>query len=86
MKPSETQLRQQILAHVQMTAIIADTIQELKEVPSGHLYARVMGSMSLEMYNFFIDTLIKSKVVRRDPSHLLVWIGPKDKVMPGVER
>ena len=54
---------------------IADAIRSLKEVPSGHLYAAVMDKVSLNTYNQIIDILIKAGRVRREPSHLLVWIG-----------
>lgn len=55
---------------------IADCIRRLGSVPSGHLYARLMGHMSLETYEALIGILIEAGKVKRHPSHLLVWIGP----------
>lgn len=86
METGEDKIKQQILSYLKMSAILADTIQEIKSVPSGHLYAMVMGKMDINTYNHLIDTLIKGGVVRREPSHLLVWIGGSSKVLPSIER
>lgn len=40
-------------------------------VPSGHLYARVCGKMSLEMYQKVIDTLTGAGLVKHK-GHLLI--------------
>lgn len=56
---------------------LADCIRELGSVPSGHLYATVMEYMSLEQYQAFVDALKGADLVREEPSHLLVWIGPQ---------
>ena len=54
---------------------IASTIKDLGEVPSGHLYAALMDKMSLEAYDLLIEVLVRNKVIRKEPSHLLVWVG-----------
>lgn len=59
------------------TLVVAEAIQALKQVPSGHLYAHVMGHIGWTEYNAIITALIKSKLVRRDAHHMLVWIGPE---------
>ena len=64
------------LAAVRVAHAIAETIRELGEVPSGHLYARVMGVMDLRQYEQVIGLLIDARLVERAPSHLLRWIGP----------
>jgi hypothetical protein len=58
---------------------LADAIRELKEVPAGHLYARVMGAVDLQTFNELIAMLEDCHFVRREPSHLLVWVGPAKK-------
>jgi len=58
-----------------MVQAMADAIKELGSVPSGHLYARVMGHMSLENYTAIIGVLIKAGLVEMDSSHLLRWVG-----------
>jgi len=55
---------------------IADCIRALGSVPSGHLYARLMGHMSLETYEAVIGLLVEAGKVRRRSNHLLEWIGP----------
>ena len=63
-------------AALTLTTMIGSAIKDLGTVPSGHVYAAVMGSISINLYNQIIDKLIEAKLVRRDPSHLLTWIGP----------
>jgi hypothetical protein len=64
------------IAAVRVAHAIAEAIRNLGEVPSGHLYARVMGVMDLRQYEQVIDLLIDARLVEREPSHLLRWIGP----------
>jgi hypothetical protein len=59
---------------------VAEAIEGLGRVPSGHLYAQLMGHMSLETYEKIIGVLIGAKMVRKETSHELVWIGPSRKV------
>jgi hypothetical protein len=54
---------------------IAEAIRDLKSVPSGHLYARLMGQMTLEQYNSIID-ILKSAGAVTEKGHLLTWTGP----------
>lgn len=54
---------------------VAETIRELGNIPSGHLYARVMNHIDLPLYNKIIDTLVNLKFVKNE-NHLLTWIGP----------
>lgn len=56
---------------------LAECIRDLGSVPSGHLYACVMGYMSLETYEALIGILVDAGKVRRHPSHLLEWVGPQ---------
>jgi hypothetical protein len=72
----------QILAAVRVAHAIAESIRELGQVPSGHLYARLMGVMDLHQYEQVIDLLIDARLVEREPSHLLRWIGPKANPQP----
>ena len=43
------------LAAVRVAHAIAESIRELGEIPSGHLYARLMGIMDLRQYEQVID-------------------------------
>lgn len=68
----------QLQAALQMAAAVAEAIRELGSVPNGHLYARLMGKLSLESYNSIIQTLVKAKLVE-NKNDLLTWIGPEIK-------
>ena len=57
-----------------MVRAIAEAIRELKRVPSGELYARVMGHVSLESYQQIIIILKNSGLVSEN-SFELIWIG-----------
>jgi hypothetical protein len=72
MEPTPEQ-RQAVLAVVDA---IGSTIRELGQVPAGHLYVQVMDKMSANTFNRMIEVLVASGTVRREPSHMLVWIGP----------
>lgn len=65
-------------AVLQATRAVADAIKALGEVPSGHLYAHLMGKLDLAAYTRIIDILKSAKLVSEDGFHLLRWIGPKD--------
>jgi len=58
--------------------VVAEAIQALEEVPSGHLYARVMAHMTYDRYESVIGVLIAAKLVTRR-NHLLTWVGPQRK-------
>ena len=53
---------------------IGDVIKELGEVPSGHLYARLMGHMSLDSYNKCIAALKDAGLVT-ESNYVLRWVG-----------
>ena len=69
-----TMTKEQIKAALELIVAIGDVIRELKEVPSGHLYARVMNNLTLEQYESIINQLIRAKLVRKS-NHVLYWIG-----------
>ncbi len=37
--------------------VIVDTVRDLNGIPSGHLYAQLMGLMSLDVYNKMLSEL-----------------------------
>lgn len=61
-------------AALQVVLAVGEAIKDLGSVPSGHLYARLMGHMSLETYNKVIALLVKTGAVKEE-SHLLTWVG-----------
>jgi hypothetical protein len=62
-------------AVLEVIQAVAEAIKDLGEVPSGHLYAMLMGHMSLETYEGIINVLVRSGKVEKKMSHLLVWKG-----------
>ncbi len=66
--------REQLAAALGVVAALGDTVKSLGSVPSGHLYARVMDTMSLQMYQAAIALLVRAKLVKEE-NHLLTWIG-----------
>lgn len=66
----------QIRAAIETLRAVADAIKELKSVPSGHLYATLCGSLSLDQYNQVIGALKRAGLVREE-NHLLEWIESK---------
>ena len=63
-------------ALIKCVMLLAEAIRALGEIPSGHLYARVMGHMTLQRYEAILQTLIRAELVSRDGSHMLRWTGP----------
>lgn len=57
---------------------IAEAIRELKEIPSGHLYARVSQYITLDAYNSIISALKTAGLVK-EQNFLLTWVGPNKK-------
>lgn len=53
---------------------IGDTIHKLGQIPEGHLYAQVMGKMTVDEFNLYTGLLIKNKLVKRQ-HNILHWIG-----------
>ena len=64
--------KEQISAALNVLTALADVVKELKQVPSGELYARVMSYISIQTYESAIGTLIRSKVIRKE-NNLLIW-------------
>jgi hypothetical protein len=61
-------------ATIRIVSALGQAIRDLGSVPSGHLYASVMGSLNLSEYQAAIGILIQAKLVE-DRHHLLVWVG-----------
>ena len=76
--PATPPTREQITAAIEMAKAVGDTIRDLGSVPSGELYARLMGHMTLNTYNMLIERLKGAGVVKEE-AHLLTWIGPVKK-------
>ena len=65
----------QVRAAMTILTVVSEAIRDLKEVPSGVLYANVISVLSLEQYNKAIE-LLKGAEMVTEQNHLLRWIGP----------
>ncbi|MCI0665882.1 MAG: hypothetical protein L0220_32910 [Acidobacteria bacterium] len=59
---------------VEIGKAIAFTVRELKSVPSGHVYAGLMGEIDLTIYTYLVDSLVKAGLVRKS-GNVLHWTG-----------
>ena len=63
-------------AAVAVVAAVGEAIRGLGSVPSGHLYAQLMGKMNLDQYNQVIGILKRAGLVS-ESFHELKWVGPE---------
>jgi hypothetical protein len=64
----------QLSAGLNTIKAIADAIKELREVPSGHLYARIMSTLDYPSYEKIIGILTRAGLISVSPGHLITWI------------
>lgn len=76
--PSNTHRRDQLESAFQALKAFAEIIRHAGEVPSGELYARLMGKVTLDDYTRLVETLKRTGLVTETPGHLLRWVEPKD--------
>jgi hypothetical protein len=67
--------KQDVLSAIELVRAIADAIRELGEVPSGQLYARVMGVMDIRCFERVVTLLVDARLVERLPNNILRWVG-----------
>lgn len=79
MGKSEGVTSAQVAAAVGVIQALAEAIRELKEVPSGELYARVMNAIDIHQYERSIGVLKGAGLVA-ESNHLLRWVGPQLEV------
>ena len=59
---------------IMLAIVVAEAIRTAGQIPSGTVYAMMMGQMSLEVYESILDRLVGAGLIRRDV-YLLTWIG-----------
>jgi hypothetical protein len=67
----------QEMAALKILQAVAETIREMGEVPSGVLYAHLMGMVDLETYTALIGILKRAGVVQ-ESGHVLRWTGKRE--------
>ena len=66
---------QKIKAAVEIMKAVASAVKELGSIPSGHLYAQLIGKMSLDSYEKMTGALERMGVIRIDGNHLITYTG-----------
>lgn len=64
--------KEKVRVYIEVVKATADAIKELKEVPNGELYARLMEYVTFDQYCAIILTLKNSGVIR-ETNNLLIW-------------
>lgn len=72
MKPTAEQLK----AGLKMLMVVAETVREAGEVPSGTIYAALIGKVDMAGYESMIRTLKNAGLIE-EKFHMLRWIGPE---------
>lgn len=67
--------KEQVTEAFKMCAAIGEAIRDLKQIPSGKLYAMVMTHMDIEIYQCVIAKLKETGLVREE-NHMLIWCEP----------
>ena len=67
--------KEQLGGAVAVLGAMAEAIREAGSIPSGHLYALVMGRMGLHDYDVGIG-ILKRAVLVEESAHVLTWVGP----------
>lgn len=57
---------------LELVQIIGRAIMDAGQIPSGQLYAAIMGKVSLETYQSVIGLLTRQGIIRNE-NHLLIW-------------
>jgi len=55
--------KEQAMKLVEVMGAVASVIKEVGSIPSGHLYAQLMGKMSFETYQDMIETMERLNVI-----------------------
>ena len=74
-----TPTKEQITASLRIMVAVTEAIREAGRIPSGVIYATLIGKVSHEGYQSLIRTLTNTGLVQELPTHELVWTGPELK-------
>lgn len=68
--------KEQVQIVFEVMSAMAGVIRAKGEIPSGELYAAVMGKMDIHTYEAILSRIKGSGLVE-EKNHLLRWVGPK---------
>ena len=66
----------ELKAALNVTLAVSESIRELGEVPSGTLYAALIGKVNYAGYEAILQTLTNAGLIQVMPSHMIRWVGP----------
>jgi len=66
---------QKMKAAVEIMKAVASAVKDLGSIPSGHLYAQLMGRMSLDSYEKMTGVLQRMGIISIDRNHLVTYTG-----------
>jgi|SRR6185369_438684 len=67
--------KQQVASAMQITLAVAEAIRKAGRIPSGHLYAMLIGKVDIDGYQAMIRTLKNTGLVTESMNEL-IWTGP----------
>lgn len=70
-----TPTREQVRAAFDLMVAVTEVIRDVKEIPSGVLYARLMDKLSFPAYMAMLESLQRTKLIEVK-SHVIYWVGP----------
>lgn len=72
--------KEQVRAALDLAVTAAEAVRQAGPMglPSGHLYAALMGKVTLDGYQSMIGMLKRAGLIK-ESAHLLTWIGPQLK-------
>ncbi len=59
-----------------LVTAVAETVRELRTVPSGELYARIMGLVDIHGYQKSVR-ILKGAGLVSEKGNVLTWVGPE---------
>jgi hypothetical protein len=65
---------EQIAAYLGCIRAMIDAVRDAGRIPSGHMYAVLMGHMTLHQYETLVQKVVSTGLVRLDGDEL-VWVG-----------
>jgi|ERR1035438_2455811 hypothetical protein len=75
--PPPRPTKAQIIAALGITFVVSEAIREAREIPSGTLYAMLVGKVDYEGYQKMLGILKRAGLIEVMPSHLIRWTGPE---------
>ena len=66
-------MAEQSKAGLRLGVAAAETVKDLGQVPSGHLYAALMHQMTLDQYTKVVNIMKRAGMVKEN-NNLLTWV------------